>query len=514
MVLKKVPSIMSKSASPRKENLHDIQVRLKNQAVAKQKATKAAEDQKVRDYYAKNGHMPTILANESRTHFDEANAVDVADLGRKVALGLMTRDQALAAARGGTAHISDINRRAGLSVNAEIDPAELAIKNNIAFLNSSFDKSQANAKAVGTETVGRQKALYDYLAKSIAMEPDAIRQNYGQTSQQVGQNYDAALAATQGNYANAQSAGNAEAARLGLEAATPVANAQNQGDAAFLQGLLQSQKTGAQSTLAGLQQADINSANQFGRAASAESSAVQAGTLGDLAIQQQQALNEKLASEADLNSQTQQLEAGRKPKLYEAVQALMSARQQAIQDEEDRQFDHDIANRTLGVKEYGAQTDRQKVEIAARKSDAELQKIARESIPGTLEYETAMAAIDLKKSQAAAALSNAKTNQQNANTKATQVTAQLAAANDKAKQKQYGKGMLGVQNYLHDAGVDDQTFAMIMKHVNNTIITHDNGDYKNGLRGVEGYITAHKLPANIANAFRVATAIAYGKSGN
>lgn len=493
-VKKAPPKIMSAAANP-------------------QTSPAAIELAKVRDYYAKNGHIPTLLANESKKRFGTASAADLSDLGKQVALGKISKDAALAQVRQGTKGIDDLHRRAGMATSLEIDPAEEGIRANLAQLDAAFKSSSAQNTALGNATAARQKAIYDMLQQEIAKQPGQIQQQYGETSAKVGGNFDAALAATQQNFAAAQQGVNNEASRLGLEAAAPVAVAQSANDSNFIQGLLQSQKLGAQGTLANLQQAGLNASQSFGNSMSAESAGIQTGTLGEFAHRQQEALLEKTAQDSEYNSKINQLEATRQPKLYETLQALQEARQQQIQDDEDRRFEQYIAEQTLGVKQtdsatkqYAAQTDRQKVEVASRLSEAQLQKIMRESVPGTLEYETAKAGIELKKAQAVAAVTNAKTGVQNANTNATKVN------NAASKNAQYGKGMVGVGNYLADSGVDKQTHDTIMKHVNNTIITHANGDYAGGLRGVEGYIRAHKLSPEIANIFRIATAIAYGKA--
>jgi hypothetical protein len=468
----------------------------------------ALELKKIRDFYAKNGHVPTILANESKKMFGSANATDVSNLGKQVALGKMTQAEALKAVRAGTAGVGDLNKRAGLATSLEIDPAEQAVRDNLAAIDAAFQSSSTKSQQLGQATVARQKAIYDALQRTIADEAPNIQGQYAATGQQVAGNYDAAAVATKQNFDAAAANSNNQANRMGL-----VPSAVANDDSNFLQGILASQKTAAQGTLANLQQADINSANQFSRSVGAESAGVQTGTIGDFAARQQAALDELTKQKNAGTSQINNLESTRGAKLYETLQGLQAARQQQLVDAQDRQFQQMIAQQTLGVKQteaqthqFSAQTDRAKVQQAAKLSDAQLQKIQRESVPGTLEYETAVAAIELKKAQAAAAVTNAKTGIQNANTAATKVN---NAANATTK---YGKGMPGVANYLKDMNVDQATYDMAMKHVNNTIASHKTGDYANGLRGVEGYIKAHKLPPNIANVLRTATAIAYGKN--
>lgn len=471
-------------------------------------SAQALELKKIRDFYAKNGHVPTILANESKKMFGTANAADVSNLGKQVALGKMTQADALKAVRAGTSGIGDLNKRAGLATSLEIDPAEQSIRDNLTALDAAFQSSSTKNQQLGQATAARQKAIYDALQNTLATEAPKIQQQYANTTQQVAGNYDAAAAATKQNYDAAAVNANNQANRMGL-----IPSAVANDDSNFLQGILASQKTAAQGTLANLQQADINSANQFSRSMGAESAGVQTGTIGDFASRQQAALDELTSQKNAGNAQIGQLESTRGAKLYETLQGLQTARQQQLIDAQDRAFQQNLASQTLGVKQteaathqFSAQTDRQKVEQAAKLSDAQLQKIQRESVPGTLEYETAVAAIELKKAQAASTLTNAKTGIQNANTAATKVN---NAANATTK---YGKGMPGVQNYLKDSNVDQATYDMAMKHISNTIATHKTGDYANGLRGVEGYIKAHKLSPAVANVLRTATAIAYGKN--
>lgn len=358
---------------------YNTEQKMRANAAAKKKASEAAakttSDQRYRDAYKTQGHLPTIFANESKTRFLEADAVDVGQLGKDVVDGKITKEQALERIRQGAA-VNDPDRiRVGLDVAAEIDPQVSAIERRRKLAKDTLDRTLAEDTTEATRTNVHIKGIYDALLNRLAGTSTAVAGNYDQTAtaindryaqlqQQINQAYGNANAATAAEVAGAQG-GTTQGQTLGAQdqgAYGAIAAIQNQG--------MQSQLAAGKMGELGVQRSTQNYAAYTG--ASEQASILKA-------LQQRAAdlRAEYGAEDYELGGQASDLESGRYGQLYEGYQSLQDNRAQALQDAEDRAYDRSMAERALGVKEYSAETTRYGIDAQTARENARLRQEAQ-----------------------------------------------------------------------------------------------------------------------------------------
>lgn len=480
------------------------------------------EIKKLREYYAKNGHIPTLLGNESKARFGEADSKAVGDLGRLVAQGKISKDEAQRRIRQGAAVKNPDTLRAGLDVSAELDPAINSTKRKRTAAKTALDTGNevdtTRTKQFTTDVAG----LYAALQAQLQAQTPQIAANYDQSSTAISGNTSALQEQIRAAYDKANAATAARVA--GMQGGTTEAQSQGGQDSAFLQGLAGVQGQSQLGLLAVGKQGALNVDRAGQNYTAWEGTTTQTDALSDLLNRVNARQAEFGAQDTEYAGQLADLEESRFAKVYEGKQSLADARAEAEADAEQRQFERNLAQAKLGIDQQEVDIkrtntslaarrvdldierfglDRRKVEIDSRKAEAQLQKEQRAFTPGTLEYLEKEAAINLKRAQAAATLTNAASSKSNAAVNA----AKLSQA--QAKGKSYGKGIGGAQAYVNDVA-DPATATLVMKHVNNTMKHFK--DYNGGLRGIEGWISKHNPPPEVANAMRRATGIAYGKS--
>lgn len=402
----------------------------------------------VRDYYVKNGHIPTELANESKRLFGiAAPAKTYADLGIKVARGTISKAQALAAIKNGTG-VDDLHRRAGDAISAELDPAE-------ANLNRKADAEMTSANqqiAQGNQDTNAYSqsvaALYAKLNQQLQAGNQQVQQGWQNAQTQTGKSYDDLLTSLGQTYGGAQQAVSSEADRLGLQGAG-AANAQMSNDQKFLTGLFGGERQSALDQLMANGLIDQSYGNRMGGAVQSAGAQYQSEAQQENLRNATELRNTATRNATDYRGQAGDLEATRAAKLRENIAALTDARDQATSAAEAQAFDHqillsklDLQKQQLGVDAAyksgqldigrtnaataakNSDISQQRVNIEARKTTAQLQKEQRALDPNSIEYREKQAAIDLKVSQTK---KNIK---------------------DYTNPGSFGKGMSGANNYL------------------------------------------------------------------
>lgn len=498
----------------------------------------AAELAKVREYYASNGHIPSLLAAESKRLFGDASSVDVGALGKQVALGKITKDQALQSIRGGTSGLDPEAKRAGLSASVEIDPQVAAFETRRKQTAEGFERTNKQAQETTQRTVAEQKEIYRRLAESLGLLQPKVTQAYDQGMAGVNDSYAALQKSLESNYSSGISGTANEAARLGLSAATPEATAEMTSDSAYLKGVAGIQQQGQLGTMANLRDGTLADLLRGQSNAGIEGSALSASTLREFAKKSAEERFQQQQEIQALQDQATALEATRTGRVFEGRQALEGQAAQAAYEQEQDAIANAIAQQkanaqmaVAGVDQYKAETDRTyklgqlgvaqadsmtKAEIAKatiNKSNAEKQAILNEMTPGTPAYEKLAADIRLKNSQAAKAVSDAAANRQNANTN----TAKAEAAAKAAAAGKVGTGLSGANTYLNNT-LGAQGGVATGQLVNQAYSKYPpSGDknrnaenYKKAIAMARGVIQKQTRDQKYHNAVDAALAIAYG----
>lgn len=334
---------------------------------ARAKAATDAANKPIRDYYAKNGHIPTILANLSNQYFNtRANASVYDQLGRLVATGKMTRAEAEQHIKQGQGITNPDALRAGLDTAAQLDPQEAALARTRAQAKAALDnlikQQQDQAGRTNTDLAG----LYSVLVKNIQGNNPVLQQNFAaqqaaqantaQAAQQnVAQNYGAADAATQ-------------AAVAGMGAGQTQAQEYGNADAKFLQGVIGANAQASQNELGIASQNALGTNTAYGNYASAQGTQEQAQVVRRLLDQINSERQDWTANDQELAGQYNDLEGTRFNKIYEGQQSLAQARAAAEAAAAERQFNHQLAYDTLGVKQDANNISRMNATTAAQKA--------------------------------------------------------------------------------------------------------------------------------------------------
>lgn len=403
----------------------------------------------VRDYYAKNGHIPTILAQLSEQRYGtKGDAKLYSDLGIQVARGKMSKDAALSRIKNGEG-VPDINRRAGDAVNVELDPQISQLNRRADMERDEADRLIKQGQQDTEAYAGSVGTLYSKLAGQMQAGNQQIQQGWEQAQAGSGKAYEDLIASLGQTYGTAQANTQGMAEKLGLQAALPQATAPIASDQAFLTGLAGTQKQSMADFLTASGLIDQSYGQRIGNATQAQGAQYQTRArednlrdTADIRSASSRAVTEYLGQAGDL-------EATRGGRLRENIAALEDARNQARSEAEAAQFDREIllAKLELQREELGIDADykagqleidrqklgidAQRVAIEARKTEATLKKEMRALQPGTLEYEEKRAAIDLKKAQ----------------TKKT-----IADYTKPADPAKFGKGRVGAEAYLSSMG--------------------------------------------------------------
>jgi hypothetical protein len=371
----------------------------------------------VRDYYAKNGHVPTELANESRRLYGAAGDSKMyADLGIKIARGQLSKAQALASIRNG-AGVDDLHRRAGDAVRVELDPAISQLDRRAKAEQDLADQQIAQGQRDTDAYAQSVAALYSKLGGQLEQGNQRVQQGYQAAQQQTGKSYDDLMASLSQTYGGAIQDTTSEAQRLGLDQAIPQATAQMSTDQKFLSGLFGGQKASAVDMLVANGLIDLQQGARQGGAVQAAGAQYQTQAREENLRNATELRNTAARNVTEYHGQAGDLEATRGAKLRENISALEDARTQAKTEAEAREFDRQIllAKLELQRQELGtdaaykagqleigrtnAATSQQRVALEAKKTEATLRKEMAALTPGTLEYEEKLAAINLKKSQ-------------------------------------------------------------------------------------------------------------------
>ena len=296
----------------------------------------AAQLAQVRDYYAKNGHVPTELANLSRQYFGTANAKDVSNLGMQVALGKMSLAQAQSTVRQGSSGLDPIAMRAGLAADTQITPQEHALETQANLGQDSFNRSDRIGSANNARTVDEQQQIYGRLHQQLASQLPVQNAIYDHGAQGVDSAYAGLQKALGANYGGAIQGTTDEAARLGLQAATPDATRQLTSDQNFLQGVAGIQHSGEQGTLTNQRNSALTDALSAMQQSATEGTALSGNTLRDYAKSSSDARFQQAQQTAGLRQQSAALEGTRKGQIYENTANLnQNAAQAAYQQQQD-----------------------------------------------------------------------------------------------------------------------------------------------------------------------------------
>lgn len=453
--------------SPQGKALHATQVRLKAQADAKAKTAKAAADQKLRDFYAKNGHLPTIGAQETRTRFNTApDAADLSRLGAAVANGKMTRAEFERQIRQGAAVNDQNDLRVGLDVAAEIDPKLNAIERRRAAGKSNLDyqlksDSQQSARE-STDAAGIYAAILNRLGGAPA-EINAV--------------YDKATGDTQANYQQLQAA---------LAAAYEKANAATQAQVTGMQGgqtqgqALGGQDAAAYAAIAGIQNQGLQGIYNTARTGAINTNTAQMGAIGAEGARDQSAILQRLTERAaelkqqfgiedtELAGQYADIDESRYNKLYEGKQSLTEKQAADRQAAEDRAYERSVTERSLGLKQYGAETDR----LQANNSfDLGLARIKQDATNEARKYDLQVQQFKQKQAETNDPLQRQLLQAKIEQTKALSVKA-LTDANGGAggKVDKYTQGMSVIQNI---PGITPQQMNYLMSVVDSAYARTD-----------------------------------------
>jgi len=496
-------------------------------------AEASAEYRALRGYYDKNGHIPTILAKESQNRFGEAHGTTLSDLGKQVAYGKISLDEARRLVRQGAAARDPDAIRAGLDASADIDPKvnaaerkrrELAenLRRSIGADESSTKEYSSTVADLFARLTGRMQEQKSQIGATYDTATAGIAANTGALSDQIRAAYEKA------------NAGAAERV-AGMGGGTTEAQTQGGQDAAFLSGLAGLQGQGLAGIMAAGKTGALNSQGAAINFADWQGTNTQSDALRELLARTNNSRADANNQDLEFGGQIADLEESRYNKLYEGKKALAQARAEAESAAEQTAFERRLAEEKLGISrgeldikkgnldiaQQKVQNDitrlgldQRKIDVDIRKTEAQIRKEQAGLTPGTIEYMEKEAAINLKRAQAAGTLTNARTGQVNAATNqqraATAAAAQQAKANQPPKPGAYGKGLGGVQNYLKDIGADGKSSSLVQKRVSAVIAKHEK--FPDGLKATEAWIKKNKPPRDVANAMRRSVGIAYGRS--
>ncbi len=508
------------------------QRKMRNAAAARKRAAAATETNKLRQFYKKNGHIPTLLSNESKRRFGEADSKDVGQLGRLVAQGKLTRDEAFRRMRQGAAVNNKDALRAGLDVSAEIDPEINGANRRREILKRQYDRAR---KTDETDTQRERKnvgGIYQALSQQLARQPAQIEQVYNQASAGMARNTTSLQEQIRAAYQQA----NQQTGDLARQLGGGQTQAQQMGaaDQAFLTSLAGVQNQGQQGLLATGRTGALNDARATQNYASFEGANTQATMLQELLRRQSERTNEFGDEDYELAGGASDLEETRFAQLYERRRALESERAEAQAEAEDRAFERQLAQARLqldvgelDVKRTNANNqarlaeqrirvdmerlglDRARVDILARQTNAKLLAAQRKYTPGTPEYQEVQAAIDLKRAQAASGRANAAANVSRAMT-AREREARAAATPPKSRPQDFGKGIGGAQTYIRSATGDPGWQGAMQRQLAFTSSRFPK--YEQATRQLEDVMKRRNYPEHIRGVMRRMIGIYYGRS--
>lgn len=406
------------------------------------------------------------------------------------ALNIQKQQQALAAHQA-----TDIGTRAAYAASVEIDPQQQALQRQATQSDQQFKYEQAAAQAGTTRTVNEQQQMYGALAAQLQGQLPQVGANYDRTNSSIQDNFSKLQGSIGQNYDQGVQGTNDIASRLGLQAAAPQATERMGADAAFLKSLVGSDAAVAKSGLGEDRAASIAQAMSQISGSRNEGASLSGNTLRDALQTSNAAKFTEGQKVSDLLGQAQTLEGTRKGKIYENTAALSQLAEQARAAAEQAQFQRyidqgnlDVKNRLAGFEgtkinnaaafqQGQLRIDQQKVNIAAQQSQATLQRQLADSQPGSQKYAETQAAIDLKNSQSAKNIEEAK-----------RIAHPVGGG-------AYGSGTPGALKYLNDPamGIDPTAKALAITSVN-YILNH------NDVTNMQGYTKAvHEMSTNANN---------------
>lgn len=408
----------------------------------------------------------------------------------------------------------NIQKRAANATDVNLTPQEQALRQTGIDSDKRFQFDQGNAQAATDRTVAEQHELYSRLHNSLSGLQGGVAGNYDQQGQKTAGNYQDLLGKISGAYGQAGSQSNAEMERLGLTAAAPVANARIGEDSSFFKNLANSDAAQAQTSIGQSKAMALqNLANNTSQSDIAGTS-LSATTLKEALAQTNAAKYDQGNKMSDLLAQVNTLEGTRKGTTYENAQKLKDvwiqaqlASQQQARENEFTSRGLDIKGQLAGARQTSANADVTRAGAAvtsanalAHKTNAELQKMQRETVPGTPEY-------DLIQSQIA---------QNTASAAKSTVDARKTAHT-------YGKGPVGSTSYVDDPQTQNSwglsnpqqirdARNAILQAVQTATRTHNinrpdelKAATTEMLKGVQG-----KWPASITQSFVNALGVAWG----
>ena len=415
-----------------------------------------------------------------------------------------------------------IQDRAANAVDLELTPAEQALQQQAAQSDARFQFEQAQAAADTQRTVNEQQMLYSKLNDQLNGQVPQIGANYDAAGNHISDLYKTLNDSLGQNYSSSIQATTDEAKRLGLDPAISQATAQMGSDQKFLQGLSGSDAAVLQGGLGvdksnALRDALANIATQ-----SSAGAALSGGTLRDSSRAANTAKFDQGQKISDLLGQASTLEGTRKGKVAEGVSALTQLQQQQQAQAQQAAISQQNEERKLRIQEALAQgsltkdqadamykqgqldisrkqltIQEQSAALAQQKTKAELQKMAQASVPGSLEYQKVMSAIQLQTTQAAKNIEEAK-----------------RLAHPTVKPVAYGGGIKGAQMYLQDPanGIDPQVQAIAINAVNDLTNHRDiNADYAGAVHEMNNKANFRNYPQNVREVMLRALALAANK---
>ncbi len=513
--------------------------KMRGTAAARKKAAATAETQRLRAYYKKNGHIPTLLSNESRRRFGEADPKDVSALGRQVAAGKITREEANRRIRQGAAVNNSDALRAGLDVSAELDPQINSAARRREILKRQYNVSR---KTDQTDTQRERKniaGIYKSLAGRLAVQPTDINRSYDAASTNIATGTQSLQDSIRSAYEQANR--DTQRAVAGLGGGTTQGQTLGNQDQAFLSGLAGIQGQGQQGILATGRTGALNNARATANYGAFEGANTQATLLRELLQRQSERTSEFNNEDYELAGGAADLEESRFAQLYERRRALESERAQQAAEEEDRRFERGLAQARLqvdlgelDVKRTTANNnariaeqrirldmerlglDRQRVDILSRQTNARLAMEQRKYTPGTPEYQEIQAAIDLKRAQAQGARANVAIGRANAAANVSRAEtarereARQAAEPSRNRPQNFGKGIGGAQTYIRAATGDPGWQGVMNRQLSYTAANFN--DFGSALRQLNAVMKRRNYPPHIQDAMRRMTGIYYGKS--
>lgn len=263
------------------------------------------------------------------------------------------------AAGGGSAYQgrsqAELKKLAEQAVNIDYLPELHGLQHNVGSENQDY----AALIAKLTKQLGLSKGDVSqlYAALDVNLKANAQKQKaaYATSKTAVGSSFDQLATMLNTNYTGAKNATNAELSRLGIN--DPNATSKLTTDQQFLQGMAGSDKANAQSVL------DQLSASGQGLSSLMQGSAASSGTIMQGQLQQNfdttkgeaDVTHKKAIS--DLQSQINELIAGRPGKVNQTYQALLDQEYQRQMDAAQGAFDNNYKLAQLGLQQQTLSTD-------------------------------------------------------------------------------------------------------------------------------------------------------------